>query len=301
MSLIIRFTKYDNVSTQTVNNSIYLTVQLRGADIGPFEYIIPINAEEFSEIRWYVERSCLYPVLEEKQRVRNAENLLSKIGQKLFRSVFGTFPQAGRLYERMINNRSEFGENGIVIDTLIPEIQNLPWELMADESGFLFSKSSPITVSRRLHLINDYHHMPFELPIRILMIVSRPNDLRFIDPHNSAKSLLGTIGSLNNQVEVEFLRPPTIRGLINRIRNPHLPHIHVLHFDGHGDFDFETNESFLCFEDENHCLDPVSTQRLGNILCESGIPLVILNSCRGGQNDTQTVFSSIAGRLMRQV
>src|SRR5260370_11587193 len=70
------------------------------------------------------------------------------------------------------------------------------------------------------------------------MVHARPDGAGFGDPRGSARELLEAVAE---QVEagtiaLEFLRPPTLPALRERLSHPTLPPVHVLHFDGHGAF-----------------------------------------------------------------
>ncbi|MRR33025.1 CHAT domain-containing protein, partial [bacterium] len=97
---------------------------------------------------------------------------------------------------------------------------------------------------------------------------------------------------------VEFLRPPTLAALNQRLRDTKLQNVHVVHFDGHGVYDQKAGLGVLLFELENCEKDPVNSDKLGTLLNESGIPLMILDACQSGQPDESNPFGSVASRLI---
>ena len=92
----------------------------------------------------------------------------------------------------------------------------------------------------------------FDLPVRILMVTCRPDGAGFIDPRSIATPFLAALDAIPEQVEVEFLRPPTLSALDDRLRDETKPRVHIVHFDGHGVYDKGVGLGFLLFEDENH-------------------------------------------------
>ena len=79
----------------------------------------------------------------------------------------------------------------------------------------------PISIRRRMQKSQTRDRtQPFQLPVRILMVVSRPDGAGFLDPRSSAQALLDAIEPLGDQVIVEFLYPPTLKALTQRVRDP---------------------------------------------------------------------------------
>ncbi|MFZ5910330.1 MAG: CHAT domain-containing protein, partial [Chloroflexota bacterium] len=200
------------------------------------------------------------------------------------------------LFERFDANRGE--ANTLVIDTSEPRILRLPWELLSDKSGYLFSKRPQVTVVRRMQTLVATKSSGFEPPVRILMVTCRPEGAGFIDPRSIATPLLSALDGIPEQVEVEFLRPPTLKALDDRLRDPNRPRVHIVHFDGHGVYDKGVGLGFLLFEDEKHQKHLVDAEQLGTLLNESGIPLMVLNACQSAQPDDRNPFASVASRLI---
>ena len=100
-------------------------------------------------------------------------------------------------------------------------------------------------------------------------------------------------------IEIEFLRPPTLKSLRIRLANVERP-IHVLHFDGHGVFDEETRkQGILLFETEAGRPDPVIASDLARVLRDSEIRLAVLTACQSAMGAADNTFSSVATQLIR--
>ena len=88
------------------------------------------------------------------------------------------------------------------------------------------------------------------------IVICRPDGAGFIDPRSIATPLLDELDSMPEQFEVEFLRPPTLKALDERFRDENKPHVHIVHFDGHGVYNKTVRLGFLLFEDDDHNGDP---------------------------------------------
>lgn len=130
------------------------------------------------------------------------------------------------------------------------------------------------------------------------MLISRPDDVSFLDPRSSAQALLDAIEPLGERVTVEFLYPPTLKALTQRVRDPHLPPVHVVHFDGHGIYRPDTGLGYLLFENDEHQAQLVNAADLGTLLNDTGVPLMLLDACQTAQTDQANPFGSVASKLI---
>jgi tetratricopeptide (TPR) repeat protein len=266
------------------------------ADTEAFDFVNPLTDKDLKDLRWYLESYCDWPFEIDEKRAREIEGRLPKWGKALFDAVFRQSSEAMRLFERFDGDHAT--GRRLTIDTNEPRILRLPWELLRDEGGYLFSKNPPVSVLRRMHQTRRTRTGAFEPPVRILMVTCRPDGAGFIDPRSIATPLLDALEGIPEQVEVEFLRPPTLPELDKRLRDPDQPRVHIVHFDGHGVYDQGVGLGFLLFEDENHQKDMVDAEKLGTLLNESGIPLMVLNACQSAQPDERNPFGSVAARLI---
>ena len=150
----------------------------------------------------------------------------------------------------------------LTLDATDPRVLRLPWELLADVGGHIFSQG--IGVRRRLQQ-DDRHAGPRRcLAVRMLLVVSRPDDVSFLDPRSDAWPLLDALDELGERVEVEFLYPPTVDALSKRLRDRKAPPVHMVHFDGHGVYDAPLGLGYLLFENDNHTGDRVDATPAGH-------------------------------------
>jgi len=293
--ITLRFAKIENKDAD-FDVPVPMTVHYDDSDTESFEFANPLTDKALTELRWYIERYYYWPQGPDYIRAAELEKGLREMGSALFDAVFKKSPDALRLFERMMAHRDDGAT--LTIDSTEPRILRLPWELIADEGGYLFSKKPQVNVRRRLHKVAKAQQHAFDLPARVLMVISRPDEAGFIDPRSSAEPMLDALDELGDQVIVEFLRPPTLATLTRRLRDPRLPPVHVVHFDGHGVYDKGIGLGFLLFEDDEHKKDLVDAERLGSLLNECGIPLMILDACQSSMPDDRNPFASVAARLI---
>ncbi len=255
----------------------------------------PFDIKQLQELRWYVETYWRWPLGPDAKRGKALEEQFESWGRTLLQAALN-HPEAWRIWQDF--RGADKHPRLLTIDTTEPDALRLPWELLADEEGHLFALD--ISIRRRIHKTQRSRSVPFELPVRILMVVARPPELDFIDPRASSKALLQALDELgSDHVVVEFLDTPTLAALDRRLRDRSRPRVHVVHVDGHGVYRMEEGLGYLAFEDAKGRLDLVDANRLGNLLVAAKSPLLVLDACQSAHADTPDPFSSIAPRLIK--
>jgi hypothetical protein len=178
----------------------------------------------------------------------------------------------------------------------------LPWELMADAASSLAQR---IAVRRQPAEPGTPVAREVRLPLGMLYIVSRPADTGIIDPRLTTRTLFAALDPLQENVRLDFCHPPTLERMEKllgaaRTASPYA----IVHFDGHGTFLPESQIGALCFEKPDGGsakseTDLVRADRLGDLLAQYRIPLVVLEACRSATAGKSAVFRSIAPRLIR--
>ncbi len=296
--LSIRFTTDEQAEGTPIQ--VLLSRPESGASTQPAPFVAPLGDPELADLRWYLEVFASWPTGPDYERAKTIESHLQSWGQALLDSVLNT-DEAIRLWEQFINDE---GTRLLTIDATDPRVLQLPWELLADSTGHLFSRQ--VSIRRRLRQTTPpATTRTFELPVRVLVVVSRPKGSGFIPPRAVSKPLLDALDRLGNRVETEFLYPPTLAAISARLYDETAPPVHVVHFDGHGVYDQTQSLGYLLFEDDNHQADLVNAKRLGNLLTQCGVPLMVLNACQSARQDVQesdnedNPFASVAARLIR--
>ncbi len=184
--IIVRFQRIDKDAP--LDAPVPVTVHYGGKDTERFDFINPLTVKELGEIRWYLEQYYRWPVGPDYDRAGSVEKNLPVWGRALFDAVFRTDANALAFFREMESKRQEGEPTTFTIDTIEPNILTLPWELLCDEGGYLFSKNPPLNIRRRMHQKRTTTVRRFELPIRILMVVSRPDEV--------ASAVRGSLGRL---------------------------------------------------------------------------------------------------------
>src|SRR6266446_3018124 len=213
--------------------SIELRCDQLGLQYGRGILIDPLTSQERENLPWYLEEYPEWPYEQFLARGKKVEAFLAELGKRLYNAVFGSAAamsvvQPWRLQPGVQRQISVVSE--------VPRALSLPWELLHDEHGFLVLRTrNPVTLIRRLPQQElSAFSMPFQPPLRILLVTARPENAGFVDPRSIARELLDAVqGQMDaGTIAVEFLRPSTLRALRERLSDTKRPPIHILHFDG---------------------------------------------------------------------
>ncbi len=299
IELSIRFTSDEKDETSLISVSLFRPDTGVSTDLAPFDP--PLDDDVLAELRWYLEIFAVWPTGPDYGRAELIKPQLEGWGRALLESVIAG-PKAARLWQQF----ADAGEDKLLtIDATDPRVLRLPWELLADEGGHIFAQG--IGVRRRLQQATAAPVKPFDklragsfdLPVRVLILVSRPEGAGFIDPRAVSIPLLDALDELGGRVATEFLYPPTQAALTKRLRDRKAPPVHVVHFDGHGVYDASQGLGYLLFEDQEHEKDMVDADQLGTLLNRCGVPLMVLNACQSAKQEEANPYASVAARLIR--
>lgn len=258
----------------------------------PFTF--PMDEHALADLRWYLEDYLDYPYGPFRDRGLRIEAMLDKWGEALFQAIFST-AEARVLYDRLVE--SDDPERFLTIMSPDPRVLRLPWELMRDQAGPVYSAG--ISIRRHVEQRLTPALPRFSLPLKVLYVTSRPIDTSFVDPRFSAQRVMDALAPLIEQelVEVDFVRPATFDQL-GHVLSPDRGQYHIFHFDGHGFYDDNLGLGGLAFEDLEYRTHLVTADELGNLLNRRGIALVVLGACRTGREVEAKAFSSVAARLI---
>jgi hypothetical protein len=286
--------------------AVIATITLRCSDpinLGPISAGLltdPFLAGERDKLQWHLEEYWKHADDEAfSQASKEVEDLLPQIGKRLYKQV---------LEGHSIVYSWQFApaqRHQITIHSDIPGALNLPWELLHDQDGFLALRpTKPVSVVRHFPQ-NSLIAFPtsFTPPLRVLLVTSRPKDVKFSDPRSIALEMLDEVQNLVDagnikagDIELEFLRPPTLHALTQRLSNG--PLVHVLHFDGHGDFNENNKRGELFFEQDDGTTDKVDAEHFRQVI-QGGVGLVVMTACKSDVGSIDDAFSSVATRLIQ--
>jgi hypothetical protein len=232
-------------------------------------------------------------------RAEGIEQKLKKWGRALFDAAFNT-SEGTHVYRNMLEAQRAGHNCLLTLGATDPEILQQPWEMMRDQRGPLAFQG--VTIRRQLKGASQPRRHELCLPLRVLLIVSRPEDISFIDPRNSIAPVLDALAALpGGQVQVDFCDPPTLPQLeraISGARKAQQPY-HLVHFDGHGTYLPQTGIGALAFEQDDYATQLVTGTQLGDLLARLEVPLVLLEAYRNSDLSHRPVFGSVAPSLLQ--
>ena len=290
-----------------------------------FLFKAPLGPIEAEELRWYLEKYCLWPIGQVYQeRAAKVEASLPAWGQALYRAVaekgsvqevlrpWETLPKGvERRFSVFVDSRllegsseEEQAEAAEAATTLL----GLPWELLHDGRSYLFRGGRPVLVRRRLPSQRYFPRLVAEPPIRVLLVSPRPEGegVDYINHRVIAQPMTEALGKLGDLAELTVLAPPTFPALqaaLQEAEERGKP-FHVVHFDGHGVFDKHIGLGGLCFEDPQDVgklserrHQTVDAREMAAVIRDHRIPLVFLNACQSAQAEEDPT-ASVAARLL---
>ena len=298
---------YDFCVVRTADGKSTETVTL----VSPSASIVPgrPNTSLQKDIRWYLEEFLKLPLEPDIEVADRIEDALKTWGVDCFNKLFQN--QARDWYG---DARRDGLENlRLKIASESPEILGWPWEALEDPMAGPLAHHCRI--ERQLDNLHDPPPLPDKLPgdcINILLVIARPYGEKDVGLHALSRPLLDTIREQNLPVRIHSVRPPTFERLRAMLREKP-GFYHIVHFDGHGGYDqskahADFSRAFrggaqgtLVFENSDAEPRPVDAEKLGILLAEHRIPIMVLNACQSARIDEEAedAYASVAGSLLR--
>jgi hypothetical protein len=242
-----------------------------------------------------VQDQALWAQIRRLEQNQVAPDDLCSLGTTLWRALFSS-PDIERRYTAC---QGEAGvEKGIRIKLQIepPTLASLPWEYLYDPGAQIFPALSPRTPVTRY--IQPRQHelppLPFEPPLRILLVSATPADETPIDVHREQRQIMQAMAHLQQagKVEIERLDHATVHSLQAMLRRP----FHVLHYIGHGVYDERSGGGMLALENEDGTVHAIAAAQLQYLLQDTTIRLAVFNACLTARG---AAGKSIAAELTR--
>ena len=268
----------------------------------------PLGPVEQAELSWYLGTWSTWPAGPGSKRACKVEDSLVEWGRSLLGAVLQADEDA-RMWRDWIGVR---GNRRVVIKVSGSGagVLELPWELLADERGFVFAGRKRARVIRRLERaeveLEDDTGDVAHVALRVLLVVSRPDD-GWIDPRVSLTPVLEALGKLGDRVDIELLEPASLVALgetLNRAEERGKP-FDVVHFDGHGVYRPDLGCRALVFvahgsaDKDSRMSELVPAAKLGELLAEHRVPLVLLEARRSARS-TEDLTGSVAAELVKR-
>ncbi len=228
-----------------------------------------------------------------------------EFGNGLFTTLFGG--EVESILRRSLDRATAANANLRVRLRLdgVPELADLPWELLYDgEASRFLLLSKRVQLLRYLPLAAPPPPLHVDLPLQILALIANVPGLPPLDEAAELDRLKEGLAPLlaENLVTLHTLTKPTLSTLQRHLRRHPT---HILHFVGHGFWDAETNQSGLVLTDANGAAQAVDGKRLGILLADHDpLRLVLLNACESGRilasDDPLQPYPDVARRLIQQ-
>ncbi len=247
----------------------------------PVPFRIPLEAADRSEISWYFQEYSEYPFGAARDRSEAVENGFRNLGRLLFETVFGPDPARELLNSATHDNLADYQ---LTIVSGQGQFHSLPWELLnSPETGYL-STSLGSLVRQSVDLIPEIVESSLssqQLNVLALAPYAEGNGAYYSG--GLASSLVPALESLDVQVELDFVRPPSLDALAQAVEdNP--SHYHLLHLDGLL-LDAEGN---VLTEATNSSAQAETPERVAGAAAQSGIPMVVISAGdRGSRSEAQ--------------
>lgn len=224
-----------------------------------------------------------------------------KFGERLYSSVF-----AGDVGSVLRSSLDEAWHRNAKLRVRLrltdaPELADLPWEYLYNPSLNRFlALDDDTAIVRYLDVPERVRPVTVTLPLRVLVMISAPNDYPQLDVQHEWENLNEALADLrrNGIVELQLIEDATLSALRKQLQKEQY---HIFHFIGHGGFDKQTEEGVLVLRDEAGRGRFVSGQQLGWVLHNHHtLSLAILNACEGARADRKDAFAGTGQSLVQQ-
>jgi len=187
----------------------------------------------------------------------------------------------------------------LVIASEVPEILNLPWELISADDGNFIGLDAKFTV-RRLpkkdaHLAPANKTLP-PRPLRLLFMACAPREEAQLEFEREEEAIIRAIAQAGTNVAFDSGDAGTFDELLERI-NEFQPH--VVHLTGHGVV--KDGLGYFAFEDERGQTDPRSSVEMRQRLFSgSGVQLAFISGCQTGKAPPIAAMGGICQGLVSE-
>lgn len=212
------------------------------------------------------------------------------LGRKLFQLMDGSGGVLSHELQKL--NRHKPCEFYITLPT---ELNALPVELLAQESGFL-------QVERKLNIYRAEMDRssswdPVDRPLKMLFMAASPIDLaeRTLNFEDEEESIQKAVEKWPVELTIDDLGSlASLETAVNQSQG-----FDVIHLSGHAVVDTNLGPVF-CLEDENGSLDEVTPDRLAKAIQAYPPHVLFLSGCETGKDDKRLSLESYAQQMVKQ-
>jgi tetratricopeptide (TPR) repeat protein len=299
-------------------HQVQLDLQDHGAPQSAFsQFAFALTDQDREDVRWYLEDYLQYPIDPAPIMAEQVEQRMRALGGELYAHLFDGNPAARRLWARL---EPELAGMRVEVATEVDADAVLPWELLHDphsNTDLAVHVNSFVRVQRQTARPATLSEVGTGETIRVLLVICRPGGRQDVPFRSVASHLVRLSAKAREVFHLEVLRPPTFGQLALVLRQAAArgePY-HVVHFDGHGTWrqlrpdhaaptvgGAASNWSPLRYAEGDPRPGPrgyllfekpatkdnreyVDGARLGNLLAETGVPVLVLNACQSAHAD----------------
>lgn len=267
----------------------------------------PFDEQALADLRWYLEEYLRFPYGLAADNAAKIEQKFQDWGEQLFELVFRSSEKTREFFQAA--TYEGLNQCELVITSDNPEVLNLPWELLYSPSDRQFLAPSLAGMSRSLSEYAVRAEMG-DLPqdkLNILLVIARPYGEKDIALRTIARPLLEAISNIRKKVNLKVLRPPSFEQF-ERELNAHRGFYHIVHFDGHGDFDPNSigfqhtlgaaGQGLLVFEKNDGSPQIVTAAQIAQNLADCRVPIFVLNACKSAQEGIEAFLEPTVSNLV---
>jgi len=238
----------------------------------------PCSSKQLVDLDWYFKEYS--DPDEDYDRAKSVACSITKCGQQLFKQVF--CDKALRRYDREKSSIQCFNIVGS------PAFHSLPWETLYDpDDSQPLALDIPIIRQYTSETKVDLHKAPI---INLLIVTARPHREKDINYRAISRPLVESLRQAKLRVNINILRPSTIRALQDHLSTLDKGYYHIIHLDVHGALQGDKSVVFLESAE-------VEATQLAQLLVQHQIPITILNACESGKQ-VGISETSLSGKFM---
>ena len=266
--------------------------------VPPVDFQNPLDAADRAEIAWYFQEYPAYPFGMAKERAEAVEAGLRNLGRLLFETVFSSSDTARQLFTAAVTEGLSNYQLSIVSSR--SDFLALPWEaLNSPETSYLSPDLAALFRKVDAAPLHDYQATLTTEQLNILLVSPRPEtgDGDAISPAGLGAETLQVLESLEVQVELDYLRPPTFAALSRQLAD-RPGHYHLVQLDG---LQLDPDSGDLILEAIDGSPSPVTGKQLAAVLTAAQAPVALLTAGgRGTANPaTAQAWAELGQELCR--
>jgi hypothetical protein len=282
---------------------------------GEAEIEFALTPQEQEDLRWYMEDYLARAESVEGVHIEQIEAWMKQRGEELYNKVLDDNQNTRAIWFAI---REGLADLRVEIASGIAEAASIPWELMRDpqsDSAIALRVQAFVRVQSNPNIAFIPIPPADEGRVRLLYVVCRPSGTKDVELRAVANRLLQDLGEDRARFDITALRPPTFEQLQKELTDAKAagrPY-HIVHFDGHGTYEDLSQDKvladwakainplilggrphgkhgYLLFEHpgSDEKMRPVSGAELGQLLHDTGVPVLALNACQSAMHEAGT-------------